>query len=77
MARLAQGGPLYVPELSGDGQAVRDLEAILHPMVADLEEAFLRCQARRRCRIAVLDVPLLFEAGGWRRVDRVVVVMPL
>ncbi|MGH7067532.1 MAG: dephospho-CoA kinase [Acetobacteraceae bacterium] len=50
------------------------LEAILHPLVLQAEGDFLR-RARRAGRpLAVLDIPLLFETGAERRVDRVVVV---
>ncbi len=50
------------------------LEAILHPLVRAAERDFL-ARARRAGRpVAVLDIPLLFETHGERRVDRVVVV---
>ncbi len=55
----------------GDASALRRLEAILHPAVRSAQALFL---ARNRSRRAVLlDVPLLFEAGGWRMCDLVVV----
>jgi dephospho-CoA kinase len=50
------------------------LEAILHPLVGQAERRFLaRAQAAGR-RLVVLDVPLLFETGGDRRCDIVLVV---
>ena len=58
----------------GQPEALRRLEAILHPMVRRAELDFL---ARARCagqRVAVLDIPLLFETGGERLADLVVVV---
>jgi dephospho-CoA kinase len=54
--------------------ALAGLEAIVHPMVRREERAFLARARRARARIAVLDIPLLLETGGDRRVDRVVVV---
>ena len=48
------------------------LEAIVHPAVADEREAFLAAHADTP--LVVLDVPLLFEAGGWQSVDRIAVV---
>jgi dephospho-CoA kinase len=58
----------------GDVVALRRLEAIVHPLVREAETAFL-AQAQSRCAdVAVLDIPLLFETGGDRRVDAVVVV---
>jgi len=56
----------------GDGAALRRLEAIVHPAVAEARRDFLR--RHRAHRIVVDDVPLLFETGGERRVDAVVVV---
>lgn len=57
----------------GDGAAMKRLEAIVHPLVREAEEEFLRAAAARSA-VAVLDIPLLFETGGERRVDAVVVV---
>ncbi|WP_029010845.1 dephospho-CoA kinase [Azospirillum halopraeferens] len=54
--------------------ALKRLEAILHPRVRAAQEAFLRHAARRGVAVAALDIPLLFETGGERRVDRTVVV---
>ncbi len=47
----------------GDAAALKDLEAIVHPLVRQAQARFLRAHARRRARAVVLDVPLLFEAG--------------
>ena len=58
----------------GDAAALRRLEAILHPMVREEEREFLRRMARRRQKLVVLDIPLLFESGGQTRCDAVVVV---
>ena len=57
-----------------DGAALKRLEAILHPKVRAATTAFLKMQARRQRDIAVLDIPLLFETGGERLCDAVVVV---
>ena len=58
----------------GDNGAMARLESIVHPAVARMRSRFLEMarQAGRRC--VVLDVPLLFETGGDRLVDLVVVV---
>ena len=58
----------------GDPAALRRLEAIVWPLVRDEERRFIARARRAGRRIAVLDVPLLFENGGQGRVDRVVVV---
>jgi dephospho-CoA kinase len=58
----------------GDREAIRRLEAIVHPLVRADADAFLeRCRASGT-PIAVLDIPLLFETNGRARVDKVVVV---
>jgi dephospho-CoA kinase len=58
----------------GDTPALRRLEAIIHPLVRQSSRAFLAAAARRRARIAVLDIPLLYESGNDRTVDAVIVV---
>jgi len=58
----------------GRPEALARLEGILHPMVEEDERAFVARARRRGCRAVVLDIPLLFETAGDRRVDRVVVV---
>lgn len=57
-----------------DRTALARLEAIIHPMVEEAERKFLAHACRRRAAIVVLDIPLLFETGGERRCDFVVVV---
>lgn len=59
--------------LAKEPEALADLEAIVHPMVQAVE-AERMAEARRQGRsMFVLDVPLLFETGGEKRVDVVVV----
>jgi dephospho-CoA kinase len=58
----------------GDKDALMRLEAIVHPLVREAEEAFLADAAAKGAAVAVLDVPLLLEGGGKERVDAVVVV---
>jgi dephospho-CoA kinase len=50
------------------------LEAILHPMVREVERRFVRRMAARRAPLVVLDIPLLFETAGDARCDATVVV---
>jgi dephospho-CoA kinase len=58
----------------GRPDAIRRLEAIVHPLVRDAEALFLAAARRRGDRLAVLDVPLLFESGREGRCDAVIVV---
>jgi dephospho-CoA kinase len=60
--------------LLGDEEALKRLEAIVHPLVLAAEREFLRSEARRGAVMAVLEVPLLFETGGDRRCDVTIVV---
>nr|WP_047572585.1 dephospho-CoA kinase [Methylobacterium sp. ZNC0032] len=55
-------------------EALRRLEAIIHPLVREEEEAFLARCHREGAGLAVLDVPLLLETGGEARCDAVLVV---
>ncbi len=54
--------------------AIKQLEAIVHPLVRADAGAFLAENRAKGTDIAVLDIPLLFETGGRDRVDKVVVV---
>ena len=56
----------------GDSAALAALEAIVHPAVSEERAAFLAIHAD--APLVVLDVPLLFETGGWQAVDRIAVV---
>ena len=58
----------------GDREALKRLEALVHPLVRQDERAFLKAVAEAGAAMAVLEIPLLFETGGDRRCDAVVVV---
>jgi dephospho-CoA kinase len=57
-----------------DPAAIRQLERIVHPMLGASRQKFLDDAERSGAPVAVADVPLLFETGGEKRVDAVVVV---
>jgi dephospho-CoA kinase len=57
----------------GDLAALRQLEAIVHPLVQDAEAHFLAEAEAKGAPVVLLDIPLLFETGGNQRVDAVVV----
>ncbi len=59
-------------EVLKNPQALAALESIIHPAVAAKRAAFLRRHLAKK--MVVLDIPLLFEKGGWRDVDLIVVV---
>ena len=57
-----------------DAAALKRLEDIVHPLVQEAERRLVAQARARGEQVAVLDIPLLFETGGDRRVDAVVVV---
>jgi dephospho-CoA kinase len=58
----------------GNDAALARLEAIVHPLVAAQRERFLVKARANNADVVLLDVPLLFETGGERFCDAVVVV---
>ncbi|MEG6508071.1 dephospho-CoA kinase [Methyloligella sp. 2.7D] len=66
-ARLAEA-------ISGAPEKLKALEEIVHPLVLRAEFAFLEKQEKAGTEIALLEIPLLFEAGAQTRVDVTVVV---
>ena len=57
-----------------DPAAMKRLEQIVHPMLGASRQKFLHDAEQCGAPVAVVDVPLLFETGGEKRVDAVVVV---
>lgn len=58
----------------GAPERLAALEAVVHPLVREEEERFLAKAVATRAPVAVLDIPLLFETGGEKRCDAVLVV---
>jgi dephospho-CoA kinase len=61
----------------GKPEAMRQLEAIVHPLVGVAQRDFMARAAASGTKMVVIDVPLLFETGGEKRMDVVVVVSAL
>jgi dephospho-CoA kinase len=57
-----------------DPAAMKQLEQIVHPMLGASRQKFFEDAERAGAPVVVVDVPLLFETGGEKRVDAVVVV---
>jgi dephospho-CoA kinase len=57
-----------------DAAAMKQLEGIVHPMLRAYHQKFLDEAEQSGAPVAVVDVPLLYETGGEKRVDAVVVV---
>jgi dephospho-CoA kinase len=60
--------------LQKDPSGFARLEAIVHPLVAKAQREFVGDVLKSGAEMAVFDIPLLFETGGDRRMDVVVVV---
>jgi dephospho-CoA kinase len=61
-------------KLAGSQERLRQLEAIVHPMVVEAEIDFLIEQEDKGASIVVLEIPLLFETGADSRVDVTIVL---
>jgi dephospho-CoA kinase len=57
-----------------DAAAIKQLEQVVHPMLGASRQKFLEEAEQSGALVAVVDVPLLYETGGEKRVDAVVVV---
>jgi dephospho-CoA kinase len=58
----------------GKPEAMKMLEAIIHPLVRQAQDAFIQNTIASGAQFAVLDIPLLFETDATNRVDKIVVV---
>jgi dephospho-CoA kinase len=65
---------LLAQAVAGSPQKLKQLESIVHPMVVKAEIDFLREQEKQGVKLAVLEIPLLFETDALSRVDVTVVV---
>ncbi|MEX6506124.1 dephospho-CoA kinase [Jiella sp. M17.18] len=61
-------------QVLGDADALKRLEAFVHPLVREEEAAFLDAARASGAPLAVLDIPLLYETGAEARCDKVAVV---
>ena len=61
-------------QVVNDPAAIKRLEQIVHPMLRSYHQKFLSDAEQSGAPVAVVDVPLLYETGGEKRVDAVVVV---
>lgn len=58
----------------GNPEAMKKLEAIIHPLVAEARDSFLNAARENGSTLVILDIPLLFETGGEKHCDQVLVV---
>ena len=60
---------LLAERVAGSRERLKQLEAIIHPIVVEAEIEFLREQEAKGAKLAVLEIPLLFETDAHERVD--------
>lgn len=60
------------PAVLGDPDALKQLEALIHPAVGEMRSQFL--QQHEKAQMVLFDIPLLFEKTGAAGVDQIVVV---
>ena len=60
--------------ISADPTVLKQIETIVHPLVAQDRQAFLVAEREKGTELVVLDVPLLFETGHDALCDHVAVV---
>jgi dephospho-CoA kinase len=65
---------LLAQQVLNDAEALKRLEALVHPLVRRAEEKFLADAKARGDQVVVLDIPLLYETKAENRVDAVAVV---
>ena len=58
----------------GNPEALKKLEQIVHPLLGAHRQKFLEDAEKAGAPIVLMDVPLLFETGGEKRIDAVIVV---
>ena len=58
----------------GNKEAMKKLESIIHPLVHRKQEEFTQIADNEGEPLIILDIPLLFEAGGYKGVDCIIVV---
>jgi dephospho-CoA kinase len=56
-------------QVAGAPERLKKLEAVVHPLVVRAEIDFLREQEAKGVKLAVLEIPLLFETGAESRTD--------
>ena len=61
-------------DVFGKPEKLKQLESILHPLVREARNKFIKQQSRFKSKLVILDVPLLYETGGDKDCDKVLVV---
>jgi len=61
-------------EVFGNPDKLKQLENILHPLVREKRDDFIKQHKRYKSKLVVLDIPLLYETGGDKHCHKVLVV---
>ncbi|MCI4662636.1 MAG: dephospho-CoA kinase [Neomegalonema sp.] len=60
--------------IAEDGTLLSEIEAVVHPLLAQSRHAFVEAARDTGAAFAVFDIPLLFETGAEADFDKIVVV---
>jgi dephospho-CoA kinase len=55
-------------------EALKKLEAIVHPLVQETQQAFIQKMQAQNKKFVILEIPLLFETGAQKRLDKTILV---
>jgi dephospho-CoA kinase len=58
----------------GSTDKIKQLESLVHPLVLEEQKNFSKQQEKNGASLIVFDIPLLFETGGFERMDKTLVV---
>lgn len=75
---VVQGGKLDRARLGSivfnDEEKRLKLNSIIHPLVFEAQDAWLKQRETERARVAIVDAALMIESGGYKRFDKLIVV---
>lgn len=66
--------PILSKLASGNDQVINDLERIIHPVILNTRLDYIEEQRKLGHDIIILDIPLLFETGSDKNVDKVITI---
>ena len=60
--------------INDDARNLKTIETLIHPLVSNDRERFVKAAEKKKIPLIVLDIPLLFEKGHEKSVDYIAVV---
>lgn len=62
-------------EVFSDKEKLQKLEQIIYPFLHKTEAEFIKFNRRNRRKFVVLNIPLLFEKGGYKKCDKTIAII--